>query len=407
MSLTKNNPPPVEVEEDNHPKEDPKGKYGVFKEGFGKHTSHYAPFNKTVKVLVKITDKFSRVDSLFQKLMENFMISHKWFDDPHFWNALKALEVLSEEIDAKDFCQLHELAERDLVKAVYFLHLLQCKFQVRKEGDRAVLVPPKKLPRVRFEFLLSEWLAFQAHFPLLEKNSSKVYHSLLANKIADVEQQHQSLDLFEALSSLSVNEDSEEKPWSGLEIDLNSGLSEALKNLPHTMAIIEYCILNKLLVLLEFEDGRKVQIFPHRLVHLDGRLHIVGEETNDSCILYFSAESVTQIEPIEETYQPQIGEKELGDFISGMRSVSENSVRLILKIPPHLELDLNPIHHYLENPVLITNPRNEMIWAATLEPCEDLYNWLYQLGDQVEILDPDSFIEEFRHYCSERLNKAA
>jgi hypothetical protein len=56
---------------------------------------------------------------------------------------------------------------------------------------------------------------------------------------------------------------------------------------------------------------------------------------------------------------------------------------------------------------MITNPNGDLIWAAYVEPCEALYDWLITLGKRVEILDPIKFKDEYLTYCEEKLRKIA
>ena len=56
---------------------------------------------------------------------------------------------------------------------------------------------------------------------------------------------------------------------------------------------------------------------------------------------------------------------------------------------------------------MITIPNGDLIWAAYVEPCEDLFEWLLSLGSNVDILDPGRFKDEFLSYCEEKLRKIA
>ena len=92
----------------------------------------------------------------------------------------------------------------------------------------------------------------------------------------------------------------------------------------------------------------------------------------------------------------------MNEFISGFREVSGNEVRLILKITGSSDdLDLSPSYHFLADPYITTSASGDTIWAASVEPCEDLIAWLADLEDGVEILDPldvRSQVEEYKRW---------
>jgi predicted DNA-binding transcriptional regulator YafY len=56
---------------------------------------------------------------------------------------------------------------------------------------------------------------------------------------------------------------------------------------------------------------------------------------------------------------------------------------------------------------MVKNPNGDLIWAAYVEPCAHLYEWLIGLGRRVEILDPVSFKQDYLDYCEEKLRNIA
>ena len=74
---------------------------------------------------------------------------------------------------------------------------------------------------------------------------------------------------------------------------------------------------------------------------------------------------------------------------------------------PEDSQELNPLYHYLRKPYVISNPKGDLIWAASIEECPDLYDWLSNLSHKVEILDPVSFKKNFLDYCEKKLKKIA
>jgi hypothetical protein len=87
--------------------------------------------------------------------------------------------------------------------------------------------------------------------------------------------------------------------------------------------------------------------------------------------------------------------------------MNEKETRLVLKIHHPGSVNLFPDHHFLGKPAMVTNGNGDLIWAAYVEPCEALFDWVASLGEDVEILDPTNFKEEFLSYCEEKLRKVA
>jgi len=171
---------------------------------------------------------------------------------------------------------------------------------------------------------------------------------------------------------------------------------------------LEESILNNDLLNLKTKNGKIQIIHPWKVIHLEGHLSLVSEDMEDHCLM------VTQIKNIEyfETIQKKIGTKkvtsfEVEEFITAIRSMSEKETRLILKIHNPEEINLFPDNHFLGKPCMVTNPNGDLIWAAYVEPCESLYEWIITLGRNVEILDPIKFKEEYLSYCEEKIKKIA
>ena len=99
--------------------------------------------------------------------------------------------------------------------------------------------------------------------------------------------------------------------------------------------------------------------------------------------------------------------REIDDFISGLRAIGENEIRLVLKICSKARFDANVKRQHFANQCMVTNPMGDFIWAASIEPSDGIYEWVESLGSDVEILDPMSFKKGFLEYCEAKLKKLA
>ena len=160
--------------------------------------------------------------------------------------------------------------------------------------------------------------------------------------------------------------------------------------------------------LMNVECGpKKYDVFPCKVTHLEGKLSLIAEDAQDNCLITIPIKEVSAISKRESTSMPKVSFFEVEEFIAAVRSMNEKEMRLILKIYDPTSVNLFPQHHFLGKPCMISNPVGDLIWAAYVEPCEDLFEWLISLGAHAEILDPSNFKDEYLLYCEEKLRKIA
>ncbi len=154
-------------------------------------------------------------------------------------------------------------------------------------------------------------------------------------------------------------------------------------------------------------DSKIYTVFPCKVIHIEGELSVIAEDTVDHCLSVLPMKIISEVEAISTTSSPRMTEFEIEEFISAIRGMNEKEARLILKIHDPVAVNLFPLHHFLGKPCMITNPNGDLIWAAYVEPCPALYDWLISLGKHVEILDPLNFKQEYLTYCEEKLKNVA
>lgn len=164
---------------------------------------------------------------------------------------------------------------------------------------------------------------------------------------------------------------------------------------------------SKQLLKIGTDENKFYSVFPCKVLHLEGQLSLIAEDLHDHCLMVFSIKSLTEAVVIPGSTQPKTTNFELEEFIGCIRAMNEKETRLILKIFDPQEINLFPDHHFLGKPCMITNPNGDLIWAAYVEPCEALFEWVATLGNQVEILDPTKFKDQYLRYCEDKLRKIA
>ncbi len=230
-------------------------------------------------------------------------------------------------------------------------------------------------------------LAHLNHFfgVILQKDEFAEFHPLLSQ----LKTHSEALTEFDSLTSVNH-----------MPLELHSFGETNLQRLEEAM-------LTKSLVNLELNDAKKKTIYPIKVVHLEGELSLVGEDSIDHCLFVMNLSDMKKVKVLAQSYHPQVTPFELEEFISAIRNMNEKETRLILKIHDPESVNLFPNYHFLGKPCMITNPSGDLIWAAYVEPCADLYDWLIELGGKVEILDPVQFKSEYLGYCEEKLSKIA
>lgn len=170
---------------------------------------------------------------------------------------------------------------------------------------------------------------------------------------------------------------------------------------------LETAIFERDLIALWTKEEKQYNLHPWKVVHLEGQLSLIAEDSQDHCLIVVPMKDVKEFKSIPTTSSPKVSPFEVEEFIMAIRSMNEKETRLILKIHDPQSTNLFPDHHFLGKPCMITNPNGDLIWAAYVEPCEALYEWLMTLGKKVEILDPVNFKQEYLDYCEEKLRKVA
>lgn len=170
---------------------------------------------------------------------------------------------------------------------------------------------------------------------------------------------------------------------------------------------LEEFIAQQKMIQLSTLEEKTYSLFPYKVLHLEGTLSLIAEDAVDHCLFVVPLAEIHGVLLLETLSKPRVTAYEVEEFITAIRAMNEKETRLILKIHEPHSTNLFPNHHFLGKPCMITNPVGDLIWAAYVEPCEALYEWLITLGRNVEILDPVNFKEDYLIYCEEKLRKVA
>ncbi|GAB4009970.1 MAG: hypothetical protein Fur0010_01650 [Bdellovibrio sp.] len=315
------------------------------------------------------------------------------FND-RFWTVLKHLDQLEEEMTLPAFryyVGLEDLKRAELFEVISFLKNFEYGFEIKMQEEEVIIVPPKEKREIMISLSLSEWMALQAHFPLLEEYSGKSIHQTLVEKLNQVELAYAEFDLFKFFE--------EENEKQNIIKRMHEQDAKMVEQ-------IEDCLKSGLLLQVNFKDKKQSTFFPHRLVFLEGELSVVGEDTTDRSLVSISVNEIEDVRLlINSDYVQNFTPKSIDDFIQAIRSVAGSEERMVLKIKNPENVDLKPPYHFLGNPYMTSNMNGDLIWAASVEMTDDLMEWLFGIKDSIEILDPEHLRERFEEYQLQRLAK--
>ena len=299
------------------------------------------------------------------------MSDQQYILEDSFWKFLVSLEDLKERKKMILFCSSLSIDEVTLEKYCDFL----TRFKVVVMKDEHYIYPLNEQSIIKMEFSLSEWLALQASIP--KDNNAFYFQQIIQNKMSMAQNAHAQFSLYTKPEEQIISGSFVENLI--MKIDCNIAARNSLK--------------------IKFFADKECSIFPHRLVFVEGILCIIGENIADKMLVYFGVEDIHDIENITTEYQPNLSQIEVNEFIDHLRLINGQDERLVLKFYSQDQSELLPKYHFLGNPFVTTSAEGDLIWAATLEICDDIYNWLYKMRDKVEVLDPGHIRKEFSHYC--------
>ncbi len=299
------------------------------------------------------------------------MSDHQIILEISFWKFLVSLEELKERKELLLICSSLAIDEETLEAYCEFL----TRFKVIVMRDEHFVYPLKEQSRIKMEFSLSEWFALQANLP--KEAPVYYYQQIFQDKIQMVQKAHAMFSLYK-------------KP-EAFQVTGNDFLNIKKK--------IDYDIVCRKSMKIAFFSHKECDVFPLRMTFLDGVLCIIGENIHDKTLVCFGVEDIVDITNLDSVYEPNLSQLEVNEFIGHLRLINGKEERLVLKIYSQDHEDLLPEHHFLGNPFVTSSTEGDMIWAATIEMCDDIFNWLYRMKDRVEVLDPGHVRKEFSQFC--------
>lgn len=306
-----------------------------------------------------------------------------------FWNVVKTVFTEENPCKIKDLELKTGLKRHHLNSFMTYLRDVGLGIELYdKEGESWISIPHK--PKITLELDLMEWLEMQSILPWISSLADDDKRLSMEKLFERLEGDFESHDHFGAFQSL------ETKFYY-----LNGGHGIVLK-------ILEEQILKDKSVSIKLLEGEQVDIKPFKIIEISSELMVIAEDFTHKCLTCYGIADITSVEVIEKDHLSSYTNQEVEQFINQLSALDIESVRLILRFKDcSPEEFVHPPFETQGRPFVIANKEESFIWAATVEPSEEIYTWLSELGDKVSILGPDDFIKEYISFCETKFKKSA
>ncbi|MBI2522250.1 MAG: WYL domain-containing protein [Bdellovibrio sp.] len=293
-----------------------------------------------------------------------------------------AIERLEHEIPLNDFLKKNAALIEDFQQSFDFFQSFGIEIKTAWVNSDLILYPLQQSLPTKLTLSLCEWAAISAHFPLMLKFRGKYFNKLAEEVLGKIEQ-GSSIDCF-GQNHLAQNK--------------SKFMASAAAAYREKVFQLEEYIFCKTPLKLEMRQDI-IKSFPFRVIFLEGRLVLVHENLELKNLSTLDIEKIQNINELKTLkVQPKHTLLDANDFIAKMRAIGEKEERLVLKILSQAHVDLSPNYYFMGNPFLTTNYKGDLIWAATVEDSQELFEWLYSIKPYIEILDPTNLIKKYNEF---------
>lgn len=306
------------------------------------------------------------------------MLKSSTLVEEKFWKVVSFLLTQVQTIKIEKFKELLDLDDEEF--KLYFTLF-------KDLGLRVELIGADLCYHAREDISLKlsplEWLKLQAHFPLLEAVKEEAFHEDVASYFSKVERELAPFDLFSALSKFHLAKRDKQ-------ISILAKIHEAIGS---------SCLDLQL-------RSRQVKVIPIRVLKLQDQLQLLCEDLHLNTLDVYKIKNIKNLKTSRYT-STHYTSFEIDQFVKSLRTLDSVEERLILKIKNEESFEALPGEEYLRNEICVKNYRGEKIWAASIEPTQEIFTWILNLGEAVEVLSSQRFKKAFLEFCQEELKKLA
>lgn len=242
---------------------------------------------------------------------------------------------------------------------------------------------------ITFSMSLKNWLKLQAHFPAIDSLRNEPFHEDIGNYFSELEKEYEENDLFSSIDNLEAV------------MPKNIRLAEE-----SMIAFLEENIVHENIILLEM-NGIKHEVFPHRVISIGGSLELIYENIQNHTLDMVNCNLIQSFEISMSKSTSVFKKQELDNFIKNVRMLESNEERIILKVIDDSYFNTSISHEYFRNEVIVKNHLDQNIWSASIEVNDNICDWLFNLGESIEILGADNIKKAYLKFCQRKLKKLA
>lgn len=310
-----------------------------------------------------------------------------------FWNSIKYLENMKGSVDKKNIIAELGITELELYSLLTLLHSYGSQFEFKKIGDIEALT--------RCASVTKQGTDIFGTFSTVESMQMVIFYASqidceFAKDLKDFYNKLLNSNEFKSLANFT------DKVSSNFTSRNNNILTFKNKN-DDSLLKMERAIFNSHVLSIFCRDQQTFRVLPFKVMKLDGELTLIAEDIDSAECIHLSLNGVSFVEEFADCHKPLISKLEFEDYINSLREFKETHVRLILKVDESIELEDSVAYQHFGNACLIKKGKGHMIWAASVEPTDELFEWISNMGAGVEIIDPSAFKRVYLRYCEDKL----
>ncbi len=260
--------------------------------------------------------------------------------------------------------------------------------------DEKTFVSLDSPKNIEIDMTLGQWLKFQAHFPVMENLKLEPYNNELMQVLKNTDEKYQEANLFNSINNFEAI----------LKNSKKLSLVDSLEK--KHIGLIEEAIVTSKSIDAYF-DTSLVSILPIKLLSISKELHLVFEISGKQILDVIKIDKITSLTLTSRDSDYAFTPTEVESFIKNLRELDSKEERLVLKVKDFNNFNREIKNEFFRNEVLVQNYSGDHIWAASIEPNDNLFEWLFSQGRSVEIISTESLKKEYLNFCQRKLKKLA
>ncbi|MEE2743929.1 MAG: hypothetical protein VYD54_08485 [Bdellovibrionota bacterium] len=308
--------------------------------------------------------------------------------DKCFWKVLTYLDNLEEKISVEELCLILNVKSELIYKGIQFFERFNIEYKFVKKGEKTFIYPHPSQINISLSLSLTEWLNIENYLPSKETEENFLVKKLGIKNNSDPSNKKVDRNFFEILEY--------EKKKEKLLVKMASDNGHQYG----VICQIEKALRENQMTLLNLTGSKSEEVFPRSLSYVDGQICFIGEERKDRCLVYINTSEIKSVKAnCPGLYKKNFGLKEVNDFINSLRFMGGKEMRLVLKFKTN-NIDLTPPIKFYDQPYVTYVPDGGLIWSASVELNNELFEWLVKNEELVEILDPQFLKSELKEFIS-------